>query len=165
MKTVWLDCDPGHDDACAIMMAGHQCKLLGISTVMGNQTVEKTTQNALKVVEISGLSHIDVAKGCARPLIRDLAICPEIHGDSGLDSTHYKFPQVSKKPVNENAISFMYNKIKSSPEKVHLIATAALTNVALLLRVYPDVVDNIEQIVILGEFVLTRCVLKRQYNT
>lgn len=70
-KLVWLDCDPGHDDAMAIILAGHQnkfIKLLGISTVAGNQTVDKTTLNALKVLNISGLEEIDVVKGQEKPL-------------------------------------------------------------------------------------------------
>ena len=70
-KLIWLDCDPGHDDAMAIILAGHneKIKLIGISTVCGNQTVEKTTLNALKTCHISGLNHIDVVKGQDKPLI------------------------------------------------------------------------------------------------
>jgi inosine-uridine nucleoside N-ribohydrolase len=71
-KLVWLDCDPGHDDAMAIILAGHNnlIHLLGISTVCGNQTVEKTTLNALKTLNISGLNHIDVVKGQHAPLVQ-----------------------------------------------------------------------------------------------
>lgn len=70
-KLVWLDCDPGHDDSMAIMLAGHNklLKLIGISTVAGNQTVDKTTLNALKTLHISGLDDIDVVKGQEKPLV------------------------------------------------------------------------------------------------
>lgn len=70
-KLVWLDCDPGHDDAMAIILAGHNksLKLLGISTVAGNQTVEKTSMNALKTLHIAGLDHIDVSMGQSKPLL------------------------------------------------------------------------------------------------
>ena len=108
---VWLDCDPGHDDAFAIILAGHSkaINLLGISTVAGNQTVERTTTNALRVTAISGMEDVPVAKGAARPLMRPSRICPEIHGTSGLDGTN--FPELTKKIVSDKAplcIFFFY---------------------------------------------------------
>ena len=100
---VWLDCDPGHDDAFAIILAGHskRINLLGISTVAGNQTVERTTLNALRISSISGMEDIPVAKGVAKPLMRPARICPEIHGTSGLDGTN--FPELKKKIVSDKA--------------------------------------------------------------
>ena len=112
---VWLDCDPGHDDAFAIILAGHSKKinLLGISTVAGNQTVERTTLNALRISSISGMEDIPVAKGVAKPLMRPARICPEIHGTSGLN-----FPELKKKVVSDKAalciISYLIIKLRHS---------------------------------------------------
>jgi len=150
---VCLDCDPGHDDACAIMLAGHNSKidLLGISTVMGNQTLEKTTANALKIISLAGLRHIDVVAGQGRPLIKNLDICPEIHGDSGLETDKGVFPNVeTKEPIQEKGIIHIHKVITQCPEKVTIIATACLTNIALLLILYPEIKLKIEQIVIMG---------------
>jgi inosine-uridine nucleoside N-ribohydrolase len=96
--SIWLDCDPGHDDAFAIILAGwnKKLKLLGISTVLGNQTVEKTTLNALKILSVSGLENIEVVSGQHKPLLRPSIICPEIHGNSGLDCS-VEFPPIYKK--------------------------------------------------------------------
>ncbi|EFA83639.1 N-D-ribosylpurine ribohydrolase [Heterostelium album PN500] len=155
LKYVWLDCDPGHDDAFAIMMAGHSksLKLLGISTVVGNQTVEKTTINALKVCAISGLSDVEVVKGAANPLMRPSMVCPEIHGDSGLDSS-VVWSVDTKSPLEKNAIVHMYDTIRSTfletGKLTTIIATAALTNVALLFSVFPDVKSMVESVTLLG---------------
>uniref|UniRef100_A0A6B2LA08 Inosine/uridine-preferring nucleoside hydrolase domain-containing protein n=1 Tax=Arcella intermedia TaxID=1963864 RepID=A0A6B2LA08_9EUKA len=148
-----MDCDPGHDDACAIMLAGHNphLELLGISTVMGNQTLQKTTMNALKVLAISGLDDIKVVPGQAKPLIETLAVCPEIHGDSGLETAKESFPDVQiKEPVQQKAIIYMNQVFSKTEGKITIIATACLTNIALLLTVFPEVKEKIEEIVILG---------------
>jgi len=148
---IWLDCDPGHDDACAIMLAGHNdiVQLLGISTVMGNQTIEKTTLNACKVVSICGLEHIPIVRGQDRPLVEPLAVCPEIHGESGLDSES-TFPSVTKKPEKEKAVMYMAQVLLTHSEPVTIIATACLTNIALLIRLYPEVMPKVKEVVILG---------------
>lgn len=103
----------------------------------------------------------DVVKGSGRPLVRTLNIsCPEIHGETGLDCKG-KFPEITKGKgaiatrlllvtVNENYLVYMYKQIMAAPARVSLICTAALTNIALLLRVFPDVVNNLRDIVILG---------------
>ena len=87
-KDIWLDCDTGNDDAFAIILAGHNEKvnLIGISTVFGNNTVDKTTLNTLKITCISGLSHVKVHKGAGKPILRPLGISEgiEVHGEEGL---------------------------------------------------------------------------------
>jgi len=109
---IWLDCDPGHDDAFAIILSlmNPSLQLLGISTVMGNQTIEKTTLNALKMLSICNVNDVDVVKGQSKPLIpQTKSTCEEIHGDSGLDSVGMAFPDVPlKSPVKEKAIVHMY---------------------------------------------------------
>jgi len=150
-QLVWLDCDPGHDDAFAIILAGHNehIKLLGVSTAAGNQTIDKTTRNALKVLSVCGLDHIDVVPGQALPLMRAPMICPEIHGSTGLDCM-VGFPPIAKECLKKKAIFHMYDVIGSSSQPVVLVATACLTNVALLLTVFPEIVPHISKIVLLG---------------
>eukprot|EP01126_Amoeba_proteus_P041490 TRINITY_DN4465_c0_g2_i9.p1 TRINITY_DN4465_c0_g2~~TRINITY_DN4465_c0_g2_i9.p1 ORF type:complete len:289 (-),score=38.02 TRINITY_DN4465_c0_g2_i9:95-961(-) len=117
---------------------------------MGNQTVEKTTFNALSVVYVSGLCT-DIVPGCSRPLLRKgNSECPTIHGESGLDSKGAKFPPSPKEPVGENHIFFMHNTIATCPTPVTFVCTAALTNLALLLRVFPKISEKILEVVLLG---------------
>ena len=111
---VWLDCDPGHDDAFAIILAGHSpcLKLLGISTVSGNLPVSTTTANALRVCNAVGLSDVPVVEGSARPLVRKAVYCESIHGQSGLDalgSAHLPPVSHSYVPIKSKAISFMFD--------------------------------------------------------
>ena len=82
-----LDCDPGHDDAIALLLAvaSPELELLGVTTTYGNQTLAKTTKNALRVLELVGRSDVPVASGAERPLARDLAVAAHVHGESGLD--------------------------------------------------------------------------------
>jgi len=150
---VWLDCDPGHDDAFAIILAAHNPKLrlLGISTVAGNQTVEKTTINALHILDIIGMEHIDVVSGQAYPLVKKVQICPEIHGNTGLDSkSTITFPSLKKGPLKKKAVLHMFDVISQNPKQVTVIATGCLTNIAILLTLFPEVKTNIERIVIMG---------------
>lgn len=160
MKTgipVVLDVDPGHDDALAIILAGFYTNLLLVSTVAGNQSLEKVTINALNMLEVAGMGHVPVVAGAARPLVRPPVHCPEIHGDSGLDAMGGRaFPPLpaGRAPLKEKAINVMAATImghhQKTGEKVTLIATGALTNVALLLSVYPEVKDSLEKIVTMG---------------
>lgn len=155
---IWLDCDPGHDDAFAIILAGwHQnASLLGISTVAGNQTVEKVTMNALDVLHAAGLPDVGVVAGQSKPLLRPSAIlCPEIHGDSGLDGPKggRLLPRCDGTPLAGKAVDHMYTAIHKAAVhygcKVRLVCTGALTNAALLLILYPEVVPHVD-IVIMG---------------
>lgn len=93
---VWLDCDPGHDDAFAILLATHSSKidLLGISIVHGNDTVEHCAKNALRILWASGVKGVPVYTGIERPLIREPKFCPEIHGIPGKLSLYSKFINV-----------------------------------------------------------------------
>eukprot|EP01111_Echinosteliopsis_oligospora_P009903 TRINITY_DN2994_c0_g1_i3.p1 TRINITY_DN2994_c0_g1~~TRINITY_DN2994_c0_g1_i3.p1 ORF type:complete len:299 (-),score=77.98 TRINITY_DN2994_c0_g1_i3:160-1056(-) len=150
-QLVWLDCDPGHDDAFAIILAGYsnKIKLLGISTALGNQSIEKTTQNALKVLSISGLDHIDVVRGQAAPLIRPPMECPEIHGNSGLDCG-VGFPPITKTALPHKAVLYMYEIINAAPSPVTIVATACLTNIAVLITVFPEIKQKIKSVTLLG---------------
>ena len=94
-----IDCDPGHDDAIAILLAiaSPEVELRGITTVAGNQTLEKTTRNALKVLELADRADIPVAVGAAAPLKRTLRVAANVHGESGLDGPD--LPEPTTKPV------------------------------------------------------------------
>jgi hypothetical protein len=92
MKTI-IDCDPGHDDAIAILYAAQHLDIVGITTIFGNQTVEKTTLNALKVLTLAGLDY-PVAKGCDRPLIGSAPLATDVHGASGLDGVDLPEPSM-----------------------------------------------------------------------
>eukprot|EP00878_Enallax_costatus_P044648 GHUV01053349.1.p1 GENE.GHUV01053349.1~~GHUV01053349.1.p1 ORF type:complete len:261 (+),score=52.90 GHUV01053349.1:1337-2119(+) len=170
LKPVWLDCDPGHDDAMAIILAGYSpaLKLLGISTVASNQVVEKTTRNALDVLDLCGLSHVGVVKGQAKPLVRDLALtCPQIHGETGLDGPHGGpvLPHSQRQPLPGKAVNVMFAAIQQQyttyPQegKVQLICTGALTNAALLLVVYPEVKDMIDITIMGGAIGVRHCAM------
>ena len=131
-----LDCDPGHDDAIAILLAlaSPEVELVGITTVYGNQTLEKTTRNALRVLELAGRGDVPVARGAERPFLRELKVADHVHGDSGLDGP--ALPDPGTEPVDEDAVSFLADRLDPG---VVLVPTGSLTNVAQLLDRHPDV--------------------------
>jgi inosine-uridine nucleoside N-ribohydrolase len=120
-----MDCDPGHDDAIAILLAlaSPEVELRGISTVAGNQTIEKTTRNALKVLGLAGRADIPVVRGAAEPLKRPLRTAPNVHGESGLDGPDLPEPTT---PLSAD------DPADWLEPGVVLVATGPLTNVARL---------------------------------
>jgi pyrimidine-specific ribonucleoside hydrolase len=122
-----IDCDPGHDDAIAILLAlaSPEVELRGIVTVAGNQTVDKTTRNALKVLELAGRADIPVVRGAAAPLRRPLRTAAHVHGESGLDGPN--LPEPSAMPSDEDPADWL-------EPGVALVATGPLTNVARLVQ-------------------------------
>jgi len=138
---------------CAVNFAGlhDKSKLIGISTVGGNQTLEKVTKNALNGLYVMGLKDVPCVAGSEHALMSMIVPCPEIHGDSGLDTKiGYVWPQHGLEPVKGKAVFVMAETILAQPKRVHLIATGRLTNIALLLSVCPEVMRNIKQISIMG---------------
>jgi inosine-uridine nucleoside N-ribohydrolase len=125
---ILLDCDPGHDDAIALLLAlaSPELELLGVTTVAGNQTVEKTTANAIRVLELVG-SDVPVAAGAGRPLVREPYVAAYVHGETGLDGPD--LPPARREPVDQHAVDFLAERIDGAT----LVATGPLTNVALLL--------------------------------
>lgn len=144
-----LDCDPGHDDAIAILLLGSKdyFNVLGVSTVSGNQTIEKTTLNALNVIDYLNLNY-DVYQGSDKPLIKERVNCEEIHGESGLDG--FEFPKHSKLAKEMYAPEFIVKAIKESSEKVIVITTGPMTNLAKAFLIDSSIKDNIEKIVLMG---------------
>src|SRR5437763_10749131 len=111
-----LDCDPGHDDAIAILLAAHhpEIDLLAITTVAGNQSVEKTTRNALKVCSLANIDHVPIAMGMDRPLIRPARYAPNIHGESGLDGPNIPEPDIE--PVPLHAVDLLIGLLMGSDD-------------------------------------------------
>ena len=147
---VIIDCDPGHDDALALLLAAGEprLRLLGVTTVAGNQTLDKTTRNAQKILALAGASDIPVAAGCDRPLVSELTVADDIHGASGLDGPDLDVPVAETAGVH--AVQLMRQLIKDCAEPVTLIAIGPLTNVALLLRTHPGITSRLRRIVFMG---------------
>jgi pyrimidine-specific ribonucleoside hydrolase len=142
-----IDCDPGHDDAIAILLAlaSPELELRGVTTVAGNQTLDKTTRNALKVLELVGRGDIPVAAGADRPLRRELRTAANVHGESGLDGPD--LPEPATTPVAAYAADLLAELLEPG---VVLIPTGPLTNVALLLERHPEVKERLDRIVWMG---------------
>jgi inosine-uridine nucleoside N-ribohydrolase len=136
---VLIDCDPGHDDAIALLLAlaSPELEILGVTTVAGNQTLEKTTANALRVLEFAGRPEIPVAAGAERPLVRDPFVAAYVHGETGLDGPD--LPPAQGSPLDRHAADFLADKIREREGDVTLVPTGPLTNVALMLALHPDV--------------------------
>jgi inosine-uridine nucleoside N-ribohydrolase len=143
-----LDCDPGHDDAVALMLAvaSPELELLGVTTVSGNQTLPKTTTNALRVLELVDRSDIPVYAGAEGPLVREQHVAADVHGESGLDGPDLPPPTTSAK--EQHAVDFLAEQIRARDGKLTLIPTGPLTNVALLLALHPDA--RPERVVLMG---------------
>jgi inosine-uridine nucleoside N-ribohydrolase len=142
-----IDCDPGHDDAIAILLAlaSPELDVRAITTVAGNQTLDKTTRNALVVLEVAGRTDIPVAAGADAPLRRPLRTAAHVHGESGLDGP--VLPEPSVRPVDMHAVDLLAEAIEPG---VVLVPTAPLTNIALLLERHPDVRERLKAIVWMG---------------
>jgi inosine-uridine nucleoside N-ribohydrolase len=150
MKRILIDCDPGHDDMMAIMLAcaSAELELSGVTTVAGNQTGEKTYRNALRTLTLIGRTDIPVARGADKPLLRALTVAPEIHGVTGLDGAD--LPEPSFQGVAESAASFLVRTIMGSRDPLTLVPTGPLTNVALALLEEPNLAGKLERIVLMG---------------
>jgi inosine-uridine nucleoside N-ribohydrolase len=145
---ILLDCDPGHDDAIALLLAlaSPELELLGVTTVAGNQTLDKTTANAIRLLEFAGRTEIPVAAGADRPLVREQYVASYVHGETGLDGPD--LPPAQSGPLDRHAVDFLADKIRETGGAVTLVPTGPLTNVALLLALHPDA--RPERIVLMG---------------
>ncbi|MFN8378743.1 MAG: nucleoside hydrolase [Anaerolineae bacterium] len=149
-RKIILDCDPGHDDAIAIMLAAShpEIELLAITVVAGNQTLEKTTLNALNVCQYLGID-VPVYKGCGQPMIRDKqVIAPEIHGESGLDGP--RFGTLTKQIEKQHAVNYLVDTLLASEGDITVVTTGPTTNLAMAMRMCPDILPKIHDIVLMG---------------
>ena len=146
---VILDGDPGHDDAIAWVLANASplLDIRAVTSVCGNQTIQKTTYNAGRIMTLIGLD-VPLAMGRVKPLVADAIIAPTVHGNSGLDGP--ALPEPKNQPVDMDACTLMAEVLASSSESVVLIPTGPLTNVAALLLLYPELKPKIRAIYLMG---------------
>lgn len=148
---VIIDCDPGHDDAMAILwaLAAPELEVLAVTTVAGNQTIEKVTNNAIKVLTKAGRFDIPVAMGARQPLIRKLVVGGEVvHGSSGLEGP--VLPECGFAPSKLSALELLVKTLEESEEKITLVPIGPLTNIAALFITRPDLKEKIERLSIMG---------------
>src|ERR687885_2926201 len=133
-RKIILDCDPGHDDAIAILLAARSPALdvRAITVVAGNQTLEKTLDNTLRVCSFAGIRDIPIAAGMSRPLVRDQIVAGDIHGASGLDGPALTASAIAPLPVH--AIDLIVEEVLAAPGEITLVPTGPLTNIAAALR-------------------------------
>ncbi|BDR55018.1 ribosylpyrimidine nucleosidase [Bombiscardovia apis] len=150
-RKIILDSDPGHDDAVAILLAvgNPDIDLLGVTTVGGNQSLEKVTYNARAVLEAAHATDIEVHAGCDRPLVRKQEVAAAIHGETGLDGV--ELPQPSR-PLDEgHAVNWLIDTIMAAePKSITLVPTGPLTNIAMAVRLEPRIVDRVKEVVLMG---------------
>ncbi len=152
MKKVILDTDPGIDDALAItlLLNSPEIEVLAITTVAGNTTVDKTTRNALRVLEVLKRRDVPVARGSEKPLIRELVTGEVYHGSDGLGDTGM-FPEPTQRPVDKDASELIADLVLSEPPySVTLVAIGPLTNVAKAMLTRPEVAKRLKEVVIMG---------------
>lgn len=150
-RKIILDCDPGHDDAIAIMLAwgSPEIDLVGVTTVMGNQSIDKVTRNALAVARVAGITGVPFARGSHRPLVRVPEFAESIHGDTGLDGPVLPEPTLELDP--RHAVDLIIDTVMAhEPGEITLVPTGALTNIALAARKEPRIVPRVREVVLMG---------------
>ncbi|MGL6173388.1 MAG: nucleoside hydrolase [Cellulosilyticaceae bacterium] len=151
IRDLIIDCDPGHDDAVSIFMAlayKDRFRVRAVTTVCGNNTLEKVTKNAHYVLSVAKEQGL-VVKGAESPLVEEPIISSEFHGDSGMDGPTVEVPIISQES-EKSAVEVMVEILKEATEKVTILALGPLTNVALLIKAYPQYLHKIEMISLMG---------------
>lgn len=150
-RKIILDCDPGHDDVIALLLAygNPDIDLLAVTTVVGNQTLDKVTRNALSVARVAGLTGVPIAAGCPRPLVRDVEVAPAIHGESGLDGP--ELPEPRQQVDSRHAVDVIIETVMAhEPGTITLVPTGGLTNIALAVRKEPRLAQRVKEVVLMG---------------
>jgi len=145
-----VDCDPGHDDAVALLLAAAspELDLRAITTVAGNGELDKVTRNALRVCTLAGIRDVPVAAGAERPLVRALETAADVHGESALDGPDLPEPDVPLDP--RPAHRLIADVAAASLDPVTLIAIGPLTNVATALERHPELAGSLREIIVMG---------------
>ncbi|KAK6331121.1 Uridine nucleosidase 1 [Orbilia brochopaga] len=149
---IWLDCDPGHDDAFAILLAAThpRLNLLGISTVHGNSSLQKVTNNALSLLTAYGCPDVPVFPGARKPFMRPAVHAPDIHGKTGIDGTDL-LPTPVSAAQTKNAAEAMRDAIMATRRGTcALVVTGTMTNAALLFAAFPETAEHIRCLSIMG---------------
>ena len=153
MKKIILDCDPGHDDAVAIMLAAanDNIEILGITCVGGNATLENTKNNALKICTLIGKTNIPIYAGSDKPIKFDLITAAHVHGKSGLDIDGSPIKIKNDYKINDlHAVDFIIKTCLEQPEAIYICPTGPLTNIALALQKEPLIKKYIKKIIFMG---------------
>lgn len=146
-----IDCDPGHDDMAAILLAASHpsIRIEAITAVCGNASVENTTRNALRIVEAFGLD-VPVYRGAELPLLHRYEFPAAFHGPSGLDSAGVELPAPTRTVAPGHAVEAIIRLVESNPGEITLVVIGPMTNIALALALRPDLATDIKQIVFMG---------------
>ncbi len=145
------DCDPGHDDAIAMLLAhgSPAIEVVAVTTVVGNATLDKVTRNALAVATVAGITGVPFAAGCPRPLVRAIATAADVHGESGLDGPDLPEPTVPLDP--RHAVDLIIDTVLAhEPGEITLVPTGGLTNIALAVRKEPRLAQRVREVVLMG---------------
>jgi inosine-uridine nucleoside N-ribohydrolase len=149
LEKVYLDMDPGHDDALALLVALASLKVKGVTAVCGNQTVDKTARNARRVLDLAHYEEISVHQGADRPLFRPLVTAAHVHGSSGLDGYHFHLRD-REKTIPADAQQWLECEFTQEPGDIAWIATGPLTNVAAFLMGHREFVPRIKKLTVMG---------------
>ena len=153
MRKIILDCDPGHDDAVAILLAAGNpdIELLGLTTVGGNHTIDRVTHNAQQVLTVAGLTSVPVYRGATRPLLNDVITAEDIHGDTGMEIHGFELPEPAVGVQDDGAVQWIVDTLmREEPGTVTLVPTGPLTNIALAARLEPRIVPRVREVVLMG---------------
>jgi len=150
-ERILIDCDPGHDDAVALLMAlarPDAFEIVGITTVAGNIDVVQAERNAREIRDLSGRQDIPVRAGCARPLVLPFRDASDFHGASGMDG--FPLPMPTSAPNPEHAVDFIIDHLKTTSAPMTLVCLAPLTNIAMALVKAPEITSGIAEVVFMG---------------
>jgi len=150
-RKIILDCDPGHDDAVAMLLAhgSPAIDVVAVTTAAGNQTLEKVTRNALSVATVIGMTDVPIAAGCARPLVRTVEVAESIHGESGMEGPRLREPTTDLD--SRHAVDLIVDTVMAhEPGEITLVPTGALTNIGLAVRKEPRIVGRVREVVLMG---------------
>ena len=150
-RPIIIDCDPGVDDAIALLLAlasTDTLNVLGITVVAGNAPLRLTQQNARKICQLAGRLDVNVYAGCPRPLLKPLVTAEHVHGETGLQGADLPEPTLPLQP--QHGVSFLIDALTQADEKVTLATLGPLTNIAVALIQQPQLAENIEEIVVMG---------------
>ena len=155
VRNIILDCDPGHDDAVAILLAlgaSSQLNLMAITVTGGNVPLELTTKNTLRVIALAHREEIPVHAGCPRPLLRQIVTAEHVHGESGLDTGSGRLLELPNIEVaKQHAVNYLIDTVRGAADQsITLVATGPLTNVAAAFTMAPDIIDRLDKLVIMG---------------
>ena len=153
MRKIILDCDPGHDDAVAILLAAGNpdIELLGLTTVGGNHTIDHVTRNAQQVLTVAGLRDVPVYRGVTRPLLNDVVTAEDIHGNTGMETHGFDLPEPAVEVGEIGAVQWIVDTLmREEPGTVTLVPTGPLTNIALAARLEPRIVSRVREVVLMG---------------